>query len=239
MPRLNRFTKALWDLDTFYVFGDFGPKQSDLDWVDTITDTGTVLMGDAKGGVAVLTPSDGTVADNDEAYLASANALFLFADGCPLYAKARVKFSEVTATVANVAFGLQNAVGANSILDDGAGLKVSGSTLGVYKVDGSAVWKCVSACNGVATVSTSTKAAVAGNWYTLEIQAIDYDGVTMTVSFHVDGEVLRDSAGLPIRHSVAVANAALMQAFAGVKLGANTNNDTLSVDYIYAAQLRG
>ena len=42
--KLNRFTAALWDLDTFHVFDDFWADQVDTQWVDTVTDTGTVAL---------------------------------------------------------------------------------------------------------------------------------------------------------------------------------------------------
>lgn len=236
---LNRYTRALYELDTVYVFDDFVNDQSDVVFVDTITDSGTALVGDARNGVMTLTPSDGTVADNDECYIASANELFLFAANSAIYGKCKLRFTEVTATIANVGFGFMNAVGANAIIDDGAGLKVSGSTLGIYKVDGGAVWKCVSSCNGTSTVSTSTTAATAATDYVLEIICSDWDGTSMQVSFKVDGAYLKDSNGLVIRHTVAIASATEMQVFAGIKLGAATNNDTCLVDYIYASQTRG
>jgi hypothetical protein len=238
MANLARFTRDLTELDVVKVFDDFVGDQSDITFVDTITDSGTVLMGDDVNGVATLTPSDGTVADNDEAYLASANELFKFGTNRQIYGRAKLRFTEVTATIANVAFGFQNAVGANSIVDDGGGLKVSGSTLGIYKIDGSAVWKCVSSCNGTSTVSTSTKAATAATDYVLEIEVNDWDGVSMQVSFKVDGEYLKDSLGQLIRHTVAIASATEMQVFVGIKLGAITNNDTLLADYVYASQTR-
>lgn len=238
MPNLNRFTAALNQLDTFHVWNDFADDQGDLVAVDTITDTGTVLINDEANGVATFTPADASVADNDEAYLATPNALFIFAQGRPIYGRARLKFAETAAGIYNAAFGFQNAVGANSIVDDGGGLKVSGSTLGIYKVDGESVWRCVSACNGVATVTKSTTPAVAGTWYELEIEAVDYDGATMTVTFRVGGVYLKDAYGQNIRHSVPIANAALMQLFAGAKLGAATNNDTLKLDYWYGSQRR-
>jgi len=59
------------------------------------------------------------------------------------------------AWLVNVGAGFQNAVGANSLIDDGGGPKVSGSTLMIFKVDGGAVWKCASSCNGTSTTSTS------------------------------------------------------------------------------------
>lgn len=235
---INRFTSPLQDLDTVYVFSDFVDDQSDLFWIDTITDTGTAAVGDAVNGVMVLTPSDGTVADNDETYLATANELFKFGTNRSIYGKFKFQFSEVAATIANVAVGFQNAVGANTIVDDGAGLKVSGSCLGIYKVDGGAVWKCVSSCNGTSTVSTSVAAATAATDYVAEIICQDWDGTSMQVLFKINGEYLKDSNNLVIRHTVAIASATEMQAFAGIKLGAATNNDTLSLDYAYAAQTR-
>lgn len=221
-----------------YVFDDFTADQLDTFFVDTITDSGTVLMGDDVNGVATLTPSDGTVADNDEVYLASANELFLYGTNREIYGRCKLRFTETTVTIYNVAFGFQNAVGANSIVDDGAGLKVSGSTLGIYKVDGSGVWKCVSSCNGTSTVSTSVTVAVTATDYVLEIFVKDFDGVSMEVTFKVDGQYLKDSNGLVIKHTVAIASATEMQLFAGAKLGAITNNDTTKVDYLYGHQTR-
>src|SRR4051812_4580040 len=95
-------------LDTLCVFDHFWTDQLDTTAVDTITDTGTALIGDAAGGQVVLTPSDGSVADNDECYLATPNEVYLLATDRPLYGRARVKFSEVTADKVNAAFGFQN-----------------------------------------------------------------------------------------------------------------------------------
>jgi hypothetical protein len=232
---LNRFTEELRNVDTMTVFSHFAGDQLDAIAVDTVTDSGTVLMGDDVGGIVTLTPSDGTVADNDEAYLATPNENFKFGTNREIYGTCKLKFTEVTATIVNVAFGFQNAVGANSIVDDGAGLKVSGSCLGIYKIDGEAVWRCVSACNGVATVSISTTAAVAATWYYPEIYCEDWDGKEMLVSFRIDNRWLFDSSGNLIKHRVAVASATEMQMFLGAKLGAITNNDTLLCDYWYGA----
>lgn len=224
--------------DVVHVGSDFWEDQADSQFVDTVTDSGTVAMGDDVNGVATLTPSDGTVADNDEAYLASPNEVFKFGTNRSIYGRAKLRFTEVTATIANVAFGFQNAVGANSLVDDGAGPKTSGSTLAIFKVDGGAVWKCTSACNGTATTSTSTTAAVAATDYLLEIICNDWDGVSMEVSFKVDGSYLKDSSNNIIKHTVAIASATEMQMWAGIKLGAITNNDTLLVDYMDGVQTR-
>lgn len=234
---LNRFTQVLRELDTMYVWTHFAEDQSDVQFIDTITDSGTVLMGDAVGGIVTLTPSDGTVADNDEAYIATPNELFKFGTARTIYGRAKLQYTEVTANKVNIAFGFQNAVGANSIVDDGGGLKVSGSTLGIYKIDGSdSLLRVVSSCNGTSTVTVTNKTVAAATWYVFEIECKDNGGgVNMDVLFKCDGEYLKDSNNNIIRHTVAIASATEMQMFAGVKLGASTNNDTLLLDYWYGA----
>lgn len=235
---INRYSADLNELQIVKVFDDFVADQSDLFFVDTITDAGTALAGDEVNGVMTLTPSDGTVADNDEVYIASANAIFKYGTNREIYGRCKLQFTETTATIYNVGFGFMDAVGANTLIDDGGGPKVSGSTLAIYKVDGGAVWKCASACNGTSTISTSTTSAVTATDYVLEIECKDWDGVSMQVCFKVDGVYLKDSNNLVIKHTVAIASAAQMQVWAGAKLGAITNNDTTKVDYIYAAQTR-
>lgn len=232
MGAANRYCAVEGEIDTLVVFSHFDKDQADTEAVDTVTDTGTVLMGDAAGGTVVLTPSDGTVVDNDEAYLATPNEVFKLANNKPLYGRARLQFSEVTPNVVNIAFGFQNAVGANSIVDNG-GLKVSGDTLAVYKQDGGgAYFYCASYCNGTGTATKSNKPLAAATWYDVEIFATPNGDGTATVTYKVDGDYLRDfTTGAVIRHTVAIGSATEMQMFAGVKLGANTNNDTLTLDF--------
>lgn len=237
MGPLARRTRFLDELDTCWVGSHFMEDQTDITFVDTVTDSGTVLMGDDPNGLATLTPSDGTVGDNDEVYLASANANFKYGTNREIYGRCRLSWTETAAGVYNVGFGFQNAVGANTLIDDGGGPKVSGSTLAIYKVDGGTVWKCASACNGTSTVSTSTTSAVGSTYYDLEILCENFDGVSMEVAFKVDGQFLKDTNGV-IRHTVAIASAAAMQLWVGAKLGAATNNDTTLVDYLYGHQSR-
>ncbi len=241
MANLNRFTSPLYDADTMYLFDDFWTAQSDLQWTDTITDTGTVVIGDAVSGIATLTPSDGSVSDNDEVYFATTNELFLFLANRPIYGRFRFALSLTTLAAMNFFVGFQNAVGANTIIDDGGGPKVSGSTLAVGKIDGESVWRVYSACNGTSTTTLSSKTVTAGatTWHDVEIVCGDWDGTSMQVSFRVDGEYLKDSINnLPIRHTVLIASATEMSAFAGVKLGAATNNDKMLLDFAYASQRR-
>jgi hypothetical protein len=241
MPKLNRFTAPLWDLDTFYVFSDFSRKQDDLEWVDTITDTGTVLMGDNVAGIAVLTPSDGTVADNDEVYLASANELFKLLPKRPIYGRCRLQFTETASGIYNAAFGFANAVAADLILDNGAGLRASGSIIAIEKRDGETTWRLTTRNGATVTSTLSTMTAGGANDQELEIEATDVSppgGAGSRVVAKVNGEFLKDSRNIPIEHTILFASATEMQVFAGAKLGAITNNDVLNLHYIYAAQRR-
>lgn len=235
---INRFTSPLWDIDTFFVFDDFEKDQSDLWAIDTITDSGSVAIGDAANGIATLTPSDGTVADNDEVYLATPNELFLIAANRSLYARARLKFVETASGVYNAAFGFASAVAANLIVDDGAGMRASGNIVCLEKRDGETVWRLTTRNGSAATSTASTRTAGGSSYQKLEIFVKDYDGTNVWVSAKVDDEYLRDSNNLVIRHALAVASSTEMQLFAGAKLGAITNNDTLLLDYWYGAQTR-
>ena len=238
MANLARFTAPMWDLDTFHVFDDFFADQSDLFWVDTVTDLGTALVGDAANGIMTLTPSDGTVADNDEVYLASANEVFIFAASRPLYGRCRLKFTETAAGVYNAAFGFANAVAADLLVDNGGGLRTTGCVACIYKVDGGQVWRCQTRNSTTTTDTASTTSSTSTGFQTLEVVCQDFDAVNMQVTFRVDGVQLKDSNLRPIVHFVPIASATEMQVFAGAKLGAITNNDVLLLDYIYAHQLR-
>jgi hypothetical protein len=235
---INRFTSSLWNLDTFHIFDDFTADQSDLFWVDTITDTGTVLINDAANGIAVLTPSDGSVADNDEVYFASANELFLTAANRAIYGRCRLQFTETASGIYNAFFGFANAFAANLIVDDGAGLRASGNIFAIEKRDGETQWRLTSRNGSTVTSTLSTTTAGGASYQNLEIMVKDWDGVSVQVAARVDGDFLKDSNNLVIRHTVLLASATEMQVGAGAKLGAITNNDTLNLDYIYAAQTR-
>lgn len=222
-----------------WVGSDFTTVRNDDDWVDTITDTGTALVGDAVNGVLTLTPSDCTVADNDECYVASAKELFLFGTNRAIYGVWKFRYTAVVAADPNIAVGFMNAANTAAITD-GGGVKVSGSTLAVEKKDGETKFRVTSSCNGTSVSDLTSKSIAAATDYVVEIFCGDWDGVSMQVSYKVDGEYLRyNTTGDIIRHTVAIASATEMNLLAGaIKLGAGTNNDTMLVDYCYGAQTR-
>lgn len=240
MANVLKYPPLFKDLDQqVEVIDDFTWDQTDLSWIDTITDTGTAAVGDAVNGVMVLTPSDGTVADNDEVYLGTSNELFLFAADKPFLGRAKIKFTETASGVYNCFVGFANAFAANLMVDDGGGMRASGSLAAIYKVDGGTVWRCVTRNNGVVTDSVSLTSSTKTGYQVLEVEVSPRDSLTVTVTFKVDGVYLRDSTtGAIIRHTVTVASATEMQFGFGAKLGAGTNNDALSCDYAGFAALR-
>ena len=241
MPLLDRFTAPLWDLDTAYLFDDFEETLSTNRWTATLTDTGTAAVGDALGGILTVTPSDGTVADNDEAYVASAKALFQFTAGRNLYARFRLTFTETASGVYNAFAGFMSSVGANAIVDDGGGLRASGSILAIHKIDGETVWRFTVRNGSNVTTTASVQSAVmaSGVYQVLEVQGEDVGNGSFRCCARVNGKYLTDANGLVIRPSVLISGSSLMQVGFGAKLGAVTNNDLLLVDHVYAAQGRG
>ena len=231
---------------TFNLFNDFERDQADTDWVDTVTDSGTVSIGDAANGVAALVPSDGTVTDNDEAYFATPNELFLVAAGRSIYGRAYCQFTEANTDDVNIAFGFAKAPAANIVVDDGAGIKTTGNWFSIYKVDGETVWRANCRNNtdtgaGSALGTKSLTTAGGASYQLLEIFIHPLDSVNVEVTYKVDGQYLRDAANVDnrvIRHYLPIASSTEMAAWFGIKNGGITVVETLNVDYVFLSQSR-
>lgn len=234
-----RFPTALLEKDQLQVWDDFHWYVTAHGFTTVATDSGTVSVGDAANGILALVPSDGTVTNNDEAYVKSTAEVFKFATGRAMGCEALVQFTEGNTDDVNVFFGFADAIAANTLVDDGAGMKASFSGACIYKVDGGTVWKCVTSNGTTQTVSTSTKTAGGSAYQRLRIECREVDGTNMEVTFFVDDQPLLDSQfRRPIKHNVAIASATEMQVGAGIKNGADTTAEQLNIDYIGAWQLR-
>lgn len=232
----NRFTPPLGNLDTVHIWDDFFWFVTAHQWTSLVADTTpTVTVGDAANGVAVLF-TDTT--DNNEVALRSTAELFKIGTNRQIYGRCKLQYAENDTNKANVLFGFYSAMAANTLADNGAGPRASGDALAIYKVDGGTVWRCLSMCNGTQTITASTKTAGGSTAQVLEIVANDWDGVSMQVSFKVDGEYLRDSTGAIIKHTVAIASATEMHIGVYVKTGGGAGGETVNVDNIYGAQTR-
>jgi len=225
----------------FTIADDFLRDVDAADWVTTLTDSGTASVGDAVGGVIALVPSDGTVADNDEAYIESANEVFKFAADKPLLFEARVQYAEAATNAANILVGLLDAVGANSLQDNGGGPPSSYSGALFFKVDGGTRWQVETSnsttqttddlvSTNVNNLSKKTQTAGGSAYQTLRIEYMPYSSTNAYVSFFIDGV-------LCCQHDYIFTSATEMQIGIGVKNG-GANNETLNVDYVVCTQER-
>jgi hypothetical protein len=227
----------------FTVWDDFAWSISPHLWTVTATDAGAMAQTDAANGVITLTASDGTVADNDEIYILTTKEVFLLADDKPATVEARLKWSEANVDDANVAFGMADAVAANTIIDDGGGIDANFSGFVIYKIDGEQVWRVLSSIGATRTVTVTNKVSTRTTFQSLRIEFRPLGSTLGEVYFFLDNgdgtgwEQLKDANGVLIRHTVDMTSATEMQVWAGIKNG-GANNEVLSIDYIGATALR-
>jgi hypothetical protein len=219
------------DLNFNEIKDDFNWYISPHQWTSILTDSGTTAVGDAAGGVLTITASDGTVADNDEAYVKSTNETFLFADGKPISFACRIKLTETTANEANICVGLKDAVAANSIVDDGAGPPASYSGMLIFKVDGGSVFQGESSIAGTQDTDTNVGAFTSGAWTDIRMDWTPLSSTSGRTDYYVNG-VLGGSS------TFTYTSATEMQVFLGVKNGNGTNNMALLVDCVKVRQKR-
>lgn len=224
--------------DQHAILCDFDDDYVATSWVSTLTDSGTASVGDAANGIMALVASDGTVADNDEAYLESPNETFLFAANKPILFEALVQFTEANTDDANIIAGLKDAVAANTLLDDGGGPAASYSGVCFFKVDGGTKWQVECSLAGTQLTNTTDVTAGGSAYQRLTIQVEPYSSTNAYVTYFINGQQCRDNTtGLPIIHDLVYTSATEMQVCFGVKNG-GTNLETLNVDWVYAAQAR-
>lgn len=202
-----------------------------------LTDHGNASISDAAGGVLSITPSDATAGDNDEAYVMLAQETFLLAASKPLLFEAYVQFSEANTDDANILAGFMDAVGANALVDNGAGPKTTFSGAVLCKVDGGTKWVFVTSVSTTQTSTTSTTTAGGSSYQRLRIEITPISSTEAEARPFVDGVQLLQTNGIPIMHRITYTGATEMQAAVGVKNG-GTNAETLLVDYLAAFQLR-
>lgn len=218
-------------------FDDFDHFVTADRWTVTASNSGGATVADGAGGIITLDASDSTEGDNDETYLLATTETLKFAANKPITLAASVQFTEANTNDANVAVGYADGVAADTILDDGAGLKATFDGAVIYKVDGGTVWRFITSNGTTRTDSVSTTTAGGSAYQVLEIETRHQSATEVSLIPKVDGVQLKDSNGNLIEHKVLYASATEMQAFAGVKNG-GANEETLNVDYISCWQKR-
>ena len=229
---------GFFDDFTHYVTADL--------WTSLVTDTGTVAVSDGAGGIVVLTPSDGSIADNDEAGLITTTELFKFVANKPLIFGCRMQYTELATSAAGVAIGIADDMATDFIGDTDGVLDADFDGAIFYKVDGNTRWSChtadgttkkdtdLSAANSLD--KTAHTAGTASAYQILEIVVTPVAAAAMDVDFFIDD--LTNGRVHVCKHSRATfAGAGEMHAGVYVKNG-SAHNQTVNVDYIYCYQRR-
>jgi len=199
------------------------------------SDSGKVEVPSTYPFRAIIEPSDGSVADNDETYWFSTAQGFKFVNQKPIYGRFDLKHTEAATNVANLIAGFSNSVGANLLLDDGGGLKASGSSAAFIKVKSGTTW--LGYVQDVARIGTvaALGAVPGGAWQTLELVFWPTSATAAEVRFYVDstygGKVLV-GAGNTVTNYAGATDMALV---VGAKNG-STSHEKPEVRRIRAVQ---
>lgn len=223
MPLINEIYSTPPDSGLFHGFIEDFANFTTGDLFTTVTvGSGSVAVGDGVGGEITITTQ---ALDNDEAYAKTTNEIFLIAAGKPLGFAALVKFAQADTNKANVAAGLMNAVAADAIVDDGAGLKVDFAGAAFFTVDGDTTWRVMysdgttqsikeldtdGSINGVEYVAAGTV------YQELKILIEPQTATKVDVTFWIDGVLVAKFK------DKTYASATEMEAFAGVKAGGSS-----------------
>ena len=210
-------------------------------WTGILTATGTVTVGDAAGGVAALTPSDGTVVENDQVYLKTTHELFLIAANKPIVAEIKQQYTP-DAALLTVVFGLMNAVAADAIADTTGLLKADFSGACFYASRGDTTWRVIYSDGTTQTIveldadgsldGVAKTAASAAPGQILRIEIVPVTSALVDVMFYIADKLvckMKDKT---------IASATHMNAFAGMKNGEATVVETVNIDRFACYQKR-
>lgn len=217
---------------------DFNHVVTGDTWTTLVADTTpTVTVGDAAGGIVALY-TDTT--DNNEVALRTTKELFKCATGKNIYAGWYAQYTEANTDDANIFMGFMSALAANSLQDNGAGLRASGSIIGFYKVDGGTRWQIAFRDGSNLTTvdltaaNTLTKQAYTAGGASYQLFEIEVDAKSATehaVAFKIDGVTVYKMSGLSI------ASATEMNFGFYAKTG-GSQAETLNIDYAAVYQGR-
>lgn len=240
MSKILSLPDFIRDRRHFGIESDFNHFVTADDWTSLVADAGTTIaVNDAVGGRITLTTG---ATDNNEVNLRSTAEIFLIADNKPLIAEGYFQFTEANTDDANVFFGCGNAIAANMLVDDGAGLRTTGNYFMFFKLDSdtTTTWR-VRSRNGTETEVNDTGITAGGTDYQrlrIEIDNEGSGGTNVQVKFFIDDLQCRDATtNKPIVHTIAIASSTEMQVGCGNKAG-SANSEVLVVDYMGGWQLR-
>ena len=209
-------------------------------WTTTASDSGTITVSDGAAGIVLIHPSDGTIADNDETYLKRTVETFLMASGKPISIGASMKFAEANTDDANIWVGVKDALAANSLVDDGAGMATSFSGFGFFKQDGQTLWSIIASLSTTQTIvqltaanSLDKTAHTAGStaYQRLECEFRPNQGGKADICYFIDGVLVYKISNFDYT------SATEMQFGFGAKNG-GSSEELLYIDWAYGYQQR-
>ena len=163
------------------------------DWTHLVADSGSsIAVANANGGVLTFTTG---ATDNNECARSTTAKPFLVAADLPMMGVGRLSYTENATNKANIFFGFSSAIGANMMLDDGAGPATSFSGAGFYKVDGGTTWGVIVSNGSTQTLAVLTaavsrdklvKTAGGGVYQTLRIEITPINTVVAEVMFFIN-----------------------------------------------------
>lgn len=208
-------------------------------WKSVASDGGAPTLADEDGGSVLLSTSDSSPAQEDEAYFGSARPLFRLSAGKPIVSEVRLQFTEDDASAhsADVVFGLSSSLAANLLRDSGAGPPASYTGAVLFKPRGGSAWRAQTSVGSVQTTTVGSASAGGAAEQVLRVEVVPHSPSEASVTYRVDGATLRDLQGREIRHFVSLAGASPMHLVVGVKAG-SAAGEALSIDYLGAWQLR-
>jgi len=215
-------------------------------WTTTASNSGTVATSATTvGGSITISPSDGSVTDNDETYIESTVRAFKFADDKPCGCYVEGTFTEPAAADANWILGFIESIGADTILDDGAGPPADYDGAVFVKVDGGTNWVVETSIGTTQTTTTTNITASSTSKQRFMIKCRPVTSTKYEVTFwHAIGttaplmQCKDNTNGLPIVHTLTLFSNAVMNFGVGAKNGADSNHAVVLLDYVCAWQTR-
>lgn len=237
LPKMPSLFHAL--RDSHILWDDFDEFVTLDLWTSVLSNTGTVAVQDSDPSRITVTPSDGSVADNDESYCHQSFETWQFLDNRPLFFECFVQYAEQATDDANIIVGLKDAWAADSILDNAGGPAASYTGALFFKVDGGTRWQVETSVTTTQTTTDLTAAnsldgvihTAGGTAFTkLGINFAPYSSTKAKVDFFID-EVHVAS------HDYTYTSATDVAIGFGAKNGGGTM-DTLDVDWVFCTQKR-
>ncbi len=200
---------------------DFFDYNSGDMWTSLAADTGSSVACTAavSGGILLLTCGGD---NNDECAVATTNTVYKPAANKPGVCRMRAQFADADSLSANIALGFSSIFTADFITDNGAALAADFSGAVFFKKDQDTYWS-VAVSNGTTQTITRTNVVASNaNYHDFEIRIMPFSSTQFEVTYHYDGQQVRDANGDTIKHTALIASIAAMKVGMYAKQGGAT-----------------